>query len=79
MAQCLRALVSLSQGFPIPGLFVNASEPPNRIRRLNLERPLRAYDQVPEGTCQFEAGISNPWLSFPSLGHVVKSGGGWQW
>jgi hypothetical protein len=33
----------------------------NGIRRLNLKRPLRAYhSQVPEGTCQFEAGISNP-------------------
>ena len=36
-------------------------EPPNGIRRLNLKRPLRACDPVPEGTCQFEAGISNPW------------------
>jgi len=61
MVKCLRALVSLRQGFPIPDLVDNAEEPPNGIRRLNLKRPLRAYhSQVPEGTFQFEAGISNP-------------------
>ena len=36
-------------------------EPPNGIRRLNLKRPLRACDPVPEGTFQLKPGISNPW------------------
>jgi len=42
--------------------------PPNGIRRLNLKRPLRAYDQVPEGTCQFEQGFPIPGSPSPAWG-----------